>query len=735
MKTSAKLLIALLFMTHLVNGQTNFDTYQTLKSQGNMPDDFKLAVKAKMEQNEIDLSTINKKNQKEFLEHIHYGIDQLLNSGSVTYGNDVCKYIESVADRLLKDDAALRSKLRFYVLKSNVANAFSTNQGIIFFTTGLIAQFASEAQLAFVLAHEIVHYQKNHVIQSFEYKSNTKKSIEQLSQYSKEHEFEADRESIEMCNKAGYAKEELLGTLDVLLFSHLPFDEYKFDVSYFNTDYFFVPSSQYSNKQFEIDVNENFNDSLSTHPNIEKRRIEIEKNLSKFSNWGKETNLFGEAKFKDIRNICRFETIRNRIIQGEIPYALYEIFVLEKEFPSSQALQGLKAHAWYEMIRNRTSGVWKAMFPKEKELEGASGQFFYFLMNQKQDQTFTYALRNVFDVYKKYPQDQYIKTIYENTTDLLRKSSSFKISKFYEYTYLQALEKIAQNKLAQETSVATEKKENVDDSKYTRIRRSSTKNIDAIDGASLDSVNYHYYGISDILAESSFKTMMNKNDDLIDTLVVSSKKTAKKNSNKGLSSEFKVTSSISKGEKLILTKPLIFTNTTSNNAKRNVEIKPMVESAIDYALKSTKTIHEKIGSHSGDENYTTEIYNQNALIHDLLIQTGDFSDQSNPIISVNYTQLHQLKKELGASKIAYFFYGENEKEKIKYGLIFGFIWNPAALGINLLSQTSSRYRSVAAVFTYDIETGVRSAASAISITSKPTKHVLQSSMFNLIQTK
>src|SRR5690606_9767628 len=266
-------------------------------------------VKAKIEQDDANLGNVNKKQQTEFLEQIHYGVDQLLNSGAVTYGNEVCKYIESVADKLLADDANLRSKLRFYVLKSNVANAFATNHGMIFFTTGLIAQFASEAQLAYVLSHEIIHFKNNHVIQSFEFKVNNKRTISQLSQYSKEHEFEADREAIKLCHKAGYAKEELLGTLDVLLFSHLPFDEYKFDPSYFNTDNFFVPQSEYPDKVFKINMDENYDDSLSTHPNIEKRRTEMEKALANYANWGENLYLLGEPRFKEVRNICRFETV------------------------------------------------------------------------------------------------------------------------------------------------------------------------------------------------------------------------------------------------------------------------------------------------------------------------------------------------------------------------------------------------------------------------------------------
>jgi len=72
-------------------------------------------------------------------------------SGRVLFGDPVSEYVNTVADKLLENEPELRSKLRFYCLKSNVTNAFATNQGMIFVTLGLIAQLENEAQLAQVL--------------------------------------------------------------------------------------------------------------------------------------------------------------------------------------------------------------------------------------------------------------------------------------------------------------------------------------------------------------------------------------------------------------------------------------------------------------------------------------------------------------------------------------------------------------------------------------------------------
>lgn len=78
---------------------------------------------------------------------MHYAINDLLHSGLVVYGDEVSVYVGKVADKLLEKDKPLREKLRFYAIKSNETNAFSTYQGIVFVTTGLISQLSTEAQL------------------------------------------------------------------------------------------------------------------------------------------------------------------------------------------------------------------------------------------------------------------------------------------------------------------------------------------------------------------------------------------------------------------------------------------------------------------------------------------------------------------------------------------------------------------------------------------------------------
>lgn len=746
MKTRLILTLGLALTLNMVSAQVNFNNYKPLRSKGEMPDDFRLASKTKVEQDDIDLGNLDKKQKTDFLERVHYGIDRLLNSGSVTYGDDVSTYIKKVADNLLVNDRELRKNLRYYVVRSNVANAFSTNQGMIFFTTGLMAQFANEAQLAFVLAHEIVHYKNNHVIQSYEILQDKDKrdDIEQLSKYSKEHEFEADREAVKMCQAAGYSKEEIYNSFDVLMFSHLPFDEIDFNKGYFNTPTFHVPTTIFSTKEYKINMDEDFDDELSTHPNIDKRRTAVGEHIEKLSNWKDAQFIFEKKEFYEIRNICRFETIRNRIITSDIPFALYEIYILEQEFPNSESLQAFKAHAWYDLARLRIDQNWRNIVPSEKELEGASGTFFDFIAKHKPEQTYTFALRNVYDIKKKYPENEYIQNIYEKTVKLIANNKRIQKSKFYDITYKAAEEQLNSKKAdtpTQPTAVEEQPKKEESGSKYSRIRRSTTKVNENGEVTGLDTVNYHLYGLTDIFTDGDFSKTFgefakssssdDEEDEDSSNTTSTSKKGKKKNKNLR-SEELYVNGSILAGEKLIITNPLIVTNNSVNTDKRSENIRPAVVDAIDFALNATNTNYVKIGGKSGENDYSTKTYNQNAFVTDLLYQISDLENGSLPIVPIDFDQSQLMMSQFGSKKIAYFFYGERPRFSVSFGKIFGFIWFPPSFLMNVLAETTARENAIAAIYTFDLETGLYQTSSALRLTMKPSKMVLRSTMYNLI---
>jgi hypothetical protein len=193
--------------------QLDFDNYKPLRAQGKIPPFFSATSQEKVDQAAVESRENMDENLKtEFLEYIHYGIDELIHSGLIVYGDPATKYVEKVAAKLLAKHPKLKKELQFYTIKSNVTNALSTDQGVIFVTLGLLSQIENEAQLAYILAHEIAHFQEGHVEKSYAERVTSTdeigydERIEQLSNHSKEQELDADKLGIKLYNEAGYKR-------------------------------------------------------------------------------------------------------------------------------------------------------------------------------------------------------------------------------------------------------------------------------------------------------------------------------------------------------------------------------------------------------------------------------------------------------------------------------------------------------------------------------------------------
>ena len=81
---------------------------------------------------------------------------------------DLEAYVQEVGMRLAKASHRPTLKFRFQVLNSSVPNAFALPGGFIVVNRGLLVVFNSEAELAAVLAHEIVHVTAKHSLAGYQ---------------------------------------------------------------------------------------------------------------------------------------------------------------------------------------------------------------------------------------------------------------------------------------------------------------------------------------------------------------------------------------------------------------------------------------------------------------------------------------------------------------------------------------------------------------------------------------
>lgn len=490
-----------------LGAQQDFNHFQTLVAQGTISDDFTKTTRDKiLEDKGTRSGDLTTSQERIFLEGIHQGIDQLLHSGSVIYGDEISLYVQAVAANLLKDEPELLAELRFYTMKSNETNALSTDQGIIFVTTGLISQLTSEAQLAYVLSHEIAHYTEKHVIETFDWKSQNKYQqdrIEKLSVHTKEHEFEADKLALKRYHAAGYSDEEIISTFDVLMYSYLPFDEVELPMNYYSTEKMYIPESFFATKKYPIKAEEDYNDARSSHPNIKKRKDATMEALSNYNDWGKVANSMGESKFVYIRNLARFESLRTDIIDANFGQALYSIFLLEREFPESVYLQRMKAQAWLGLTQFKAENMESKTMPNSSDYEGESAALYFFLKKLNDNAVFTLAIRNIYDIKQELSEDEVIAGVMERLLETIAGNEQFTLSKYSKKNFHESAE-LAKPKVDTAKVVDTLKTEEPK-SKYEKIKTKKTVGND-----SFDSTKFYFYGLSDIMLDSAFILKFNE---------------------------------------------------------------------------------------------------------------------------------------------------------------------------------------------------------------------------------
>ena len=495
--------------------QTDFGNYKTLQSKGVIPEDFTKSTKSKLDDDLAQKKTdLTASQEKILFEGTNYAIDELLHSGLVVYGDEISKYATEIVDRLLRNDPSLRSELRIYTIKSNETNAFSTDQGIIFVTTGLMSQITCEAQLAFVLAHEIAHYQKKHVLETFDWKlKNVRHSdqIVKLSNYSKEKEFEADKGGLALYSAAGYGKDYVFETFDVLMYSYLPFDDIEFPFAYFNSTNMYVPTSLFPKKKYEIKAIEDYDDSNSSHPNIKKRKEAVEKEIDSYSNWETADQYLGQNRFETVRNIARFESVRTDLLDASFGSALYSVFLLERDFPTSAYLKRMKALIWLNLMLYKKQNKSNKTIDNSSDLEGESAAVHFLLKKLTKDGMTTLALRQVYDLHKQYPEDEEISAVYAKFIKDLAEIKTFKIENYSKKKFSEA----ANDFLKDKTDTTVQLQDTVKSgSKYDRIKKK--KNVD--NASNFDTTKFYLYGIGDLLADSSFVQAYNSNIELVKKL-------------------------------------------------------------------------------------------------------------------------------------------------------------------------------------------------------------------------
>ncbi|MGB1242521.1 MAG: M48 family metallopeptidase [Chitinophagales bacterium] len=444
MKQYVCLLLLLFGITSLT--AQNFDVdYEPLKVKGQIPKEILTASSQKYKANKESIGREDKlrtrKDKEKFYLQSNFVIDEMMRSGRVLFNDELSGYVNKVADKLLAHNVDLRQELNFYTIKSPIVNAFATDRGSIFISVGLLARLEDEAQLAYILAHEIVHYQEKHNIQTYvEYaeieldKDYTRsKSYEKLlekNNYSKELEHEADDAGLEIFLKSGYNFESIPNVFDILGLAHVPYTNLTFNPQFLHT-----PNIQFSAdysldsvniiKPYEVDSDE------STHPSTEERKSKLLDKLINKPDNNKPKFLVSETEFNRIKKTAQFELCNLFLkYQGYI-WAIYHTYALLQEHPNNQFLIKILGKSLYGLAQYKNANRYNEIMPHDyKDFQGEIQKVYYLFEKMHSKELNVLAAVHTWELHQKFPESKELELM---ARDMIEDLAIYPIEKPFEF--------------------------------------------------------------------------------------------------------------------------------------------------------------------------------------------------------------------------------------------------------------------------------------------------------------
>ena len=381
--------------TVLAQHENYFEQYHILRSQGAMPPEFSKGVK--------DLATKNKSSKKskkpktrfkkKITQEIEFTSSAILQSGDVLYNDEVSVYLNRIADELLKNDKTLRAKISIYTIRTTSLQAFVTSNGMICIPLGILAKVHDESEIAYIIARQIAHFQKQHPYDAQSYRQelvssstsiynslNKSKSYLAKSLYSYENDRDADTAALKYFIDNSYSVASFKNYFNRFVQEDVPFSE-----NSMSWDDFEKTGLKISNtvKMFSPTTPLNSIESIkSSNVELFTRYTLVDSVLSKQSL--SENSFFVDQKeFNFIQKVARYELSYLYLVESDYISSYYNSFLCAGEDTTNLYLIQNKCKALYWLSKNRL--ITDSLF--YNSYRGAEQKLAYMLYDLKENYT------------------------------------------------------------------------------------------------------------------------------------------------------------------------------------------------------------------------------------------------------------------------------------------------------------------------------------------------------------
>lgn len=294
-------------------------------------------------------------------------LKSILKSGKFIKDESLESFIQRIYNKIIESNEFTCTPSNILLVRSLKINAICYGEGTIVLTTGLLARMESEDELAFVIAHELAHYEKDHIHAIMlnylnsrvreQSKRILKKSLKGqasvknikkttgllygLGSFSRSMEMKADSLSLIYLTNAGFNPKGAISALNKLdsleqrypalgigLFNPLNITKYPFKNAWM-IERSLVYSRETKNVLFMS------YDLLKSHPDISIRRSILQKNIGHNDNLNKDdTGYLADS----VKWIPWFEAVHGGYLNKEFDLALYYALYLKRIFPRNRFL-------------------------------------------------------------------------------------------------------------------------------------------------------------------------------------------------------------------------------------------------------------------------------------------------------------------------------------------------------------------------------------------------------------
>ncbi len=298
----------------------------------------------------------------------------------VLYNDTITNFLNGILHKLVEANPSLAAKGYLLTKRTGVPNASSIGEGVILFNMGLLSRLRNEAEIAFVLGHELVHDKLDHVTRrmarvietlkdkDFKNKVETASKSEynnyhkvmelykglsfDFSKHSRDHEEQADSLGVLWMVKAGYDPAYALSALGLL--DTIDKEKYREPIEYdkiFSSSVFIFKPEWLTGEDFMKGFRskeEYTNDTFKTHPDC-KIRVESVKRILKDAQY---KGTAGKVLNDNFNLMADFEIIEHQYTNEVYGLSLYNTLHLLQLFPDNIYLKAMVVKNLYFLTKS-----------------------------------------------------------------------------------------------------------------------------------------------------------------------------------------------------------------------------------------------------------------------------------------------------------------------------------------------------------------------------------------------